>query len=64
MLDGRGRRDVVQDALTAVALDDGVVLAHLLEDLRAEANVAYGTEAVAGGGAESDPLARFRDLLE
>src|SRR5689334_12000008 len=62
---GRSRgRDVVEDPVAAVALDDRVVAPHFLEHLRAQTNVTRRAQAVAGGGADGDALPRFGHLLE
>src|SRR5215213_7629303 len=43
----RGLRHEVENARAAVALDDGVVSARFVEDLRTQADVADGAQAVA-----------------
>src|SRR6185369_7730730 len=63
-LGGRRGRHVVEDALAAVALHDRVVLANQLEDLRAQAHVAYRAEAIPRRRGHGDALADPRHLLE
>ena len=60
---GWARRDVIEDALAAVALDDLVVAQDVVEDLRPEADVADRADAVAGFG-DRDAVAAPRDELE
>src|SRR5688572_30066695 len=61
----RGRRwNPVEDALTALALDDGVVLPDLLEHEWSQSHVARCTQAVARGRRDSDALPDARDLLK
>src|SRR5688500_14802349 len=60
----RWGRDVVEDALTAVALDDAVVVAYLLKDRRAQAHVAHRAQAVPGGGRDRDAFPDARHLFE
>src|SRR5690348_14049695 len=64
LLDGRRWRHVIQDALAAVALNDLIVGANLLEDLRAKADVTCRAQPVTRGGCEGGALARARDLVE
>ena len=61
---GRRGRDVVQDALAGITLDDAVVLPHKLKDLRAQAYVTDRTEPVTRGAADRDAFSDPRDLFE
>ena len=47
-----------------VTLHDAVILTDLLKDLRPQAHVAYGAEAVTRGAAEGNPLPHLGHLLE
>src|SRR5688572_26847989 len=64
VLHRRRRRHVVENPVTRIALDDAVVLAHLLEHLWAQPHVAHGTEAVARGAADGNALPELRKLIE
>src|SRR5438045_3683227 len=64
LLDRGWWRHVVQDAMAAFALDDLFVGANVLEDRRAQADVAGGTEALARGGGHRHALSYSGDLFE
>ena len=58
----RRRRHEVEDALAAVALDDGGVATDFVEDLRTKPDVTDGAESVAGFG-ERLALAAVRNAV-
>ena len=60
----RGWRNVVEDAIAAGALNDLIVATDFLEHLRAQANMARGTETIACRDGNREALARTGDLLE
>jgi hypothetical protein len=62
-LRGSWWRDVVQNAVTALTLNDAVIAPDLLKDLRAQAHVADRAQAISGG-THSDSSSRSHHLFE